>query len=296
MKVAFEELFDPEFLSSLGHLSILARRVAAGGHFGEKLSKQLGSGIEFKDFRPYSYGDDLRSVDWNLYRRLGKVFLRLYEEQQDLPVYIMPDLSKSMFFSDASRAKTALKVAMAMAAISMNQNDTVSLMPYSEEVEVRLKSKSGKSNIMTFAHRLSELASGNKTDLSSALKTISSMKLRPGLLIIISDFFEPNGFSKIEKMLSRLKHKVLLIQISKESDINPTLQDELRLRDCETGETADIVISPDLLKRYREVYSEFCNDLAAMAKKRQAGLLNISVEKDVVTQFASLFEGGALVV
>ena len=80
------ELFDPEFLESLGHLRLVARQVPRGGRFAEQRSRDLGSGIEFKDYRPYAPGDDLRGVDWNVYRRLGRVFLRLFEELEDLPL------------------------------------------------------------------------------------------------------------------------------------------------------------------------------------------------------------------
>ena len=84
MAIPLEELFDPAFLESLQHLRLIARRVPPGGRFAEHLSRDLGPGIEFRDFRPYVPGDDLRAVDWNIYRRLGRVFVRLYEELEDL--------------------------------------------------------------------------------------------------------------------------------------------------------------------------------------------------------------------
>ncbi|WIO75327.1 DUF58 domain-containing protein [Porticoccaceae bacterium LTM1] len=294
--LTFEELFDPDFLSSLGHLSITARRVAGGGRFGEKLSKDLGSGVEFKDFRPYTPGDDLRRIDWNIYNRLGRIFLRLYEEQQDLPLYLMPDLSESMYTEGAVRAKAALKASLAMATISMNQNDSAGLVPFGENMEIITKGKSGKANIMSFARHLSGLKPQAQTDLASCLKKLSSLNLRPGLLVIVSDFFDPAGLDGIKKALGRLKHKVLLIQVTRPSDADPTMQGELRLRDCETGEVADIAMTPAVIKRYKEVYDDFCGRLAELAKKRQAGLLRLDAEGDVVSQMAKLFETGSLAV
>ena len=299
--LTFEELFDADFLDSLSYLSITARRVAGGGRFGEKISKDLGSGVEFRDFRPYTHGDDLRRIDWNIYNRLGRIFLRLYEEQQDLPLYLMPDLSESMYSEGSVRAKAALRASLAMAAISMNQNDSAGLAPFGDDVEIITKGKSGKANIMSFARHLSALKPQSKTDLARSLKKISSLNLRPGLVVIVSDFFNPAGLGVIKESLGRLKHKILLIQVVCPSDSDPTMQGALysgewRLRDCETGEVADIAMTPAVIKRYQEAYQHFCEQLAQLAKKRQAGLLRLNAQNDVVLQMAKLFESGSLAV
>ena len=296
--LSFEELFDPDFLTSLTYLSITARRVAAGGRFGDKLSRDLGAGVEFKDFRPYVPGDDLRRIDWNIYNRLGRVFLRLYEEQQDLPLYLMPDLSASMYLDGALRAKAALKAALAIAAISMNQNDAAGLMPFGDDVEVITRGTSGKAGIMRFARHLAGLQPRAKTDLATSLGKLGSLNLRPGLLVIISDFFDPAGLRGLAKALGRLRHKLLLIQITLASDADPELlgelRGEIRVRDCETDETADLAVTPTVLKRYRKAYQDFCTELAALAKKRRAGLLRLDAEDDVVLRLATLFESGGL--
>ena len=290
----FEELFDPDFLSSLTHLSITARRVAAGGRFGEKLSRDLGSGMEFRDYRPYTPGDDLRRIDWNIYRRLGRVFLRLYEEQQDLPLYVMPDLSASMYGDDGVRIRAALKAALAMAAISMNQNDTAGLVPFGDDLRLITRGETGKVSIMRFARHLAALEAQQQTNLAGSLETLSSLRLRPGLLVILSDFFDPAGLERFTVATGKLRHRMLWIQITRPSDAAPTLQGELRLRDCETGEVTDIAVTPAVLKRYRQAYDYFCDTLASLAKRRRAGLLRLDAEQDVVRQLATLFETGSL--
>ena len=290
----FEELFDPDFLTSLTHLSITARRVAAGGRFGEKLSRDLGSGMEFRDYRPYTPGDDLRRIDWNIYSRLGRVFLRLYEEQQDMPLYVMPDLSASMYSDDAVRIKAALKTALAMAAISMNQNDTAGLVPFGDELDLVTKGETGKVSIMRFARYLALLQPRQNTDLAKSLDKLASLNLRPGLLVIVSDFFDPAGLKRFAAATGKVRHKQLFIQITRPADANPGLEGELRLRDCETGEVTDIAMTPAVMKRYRGAYDRFCNELTALAKRRRAGLLRLDAEQDVVKQLATLFETGSL--
>ena len=294
--LSFDELFDPDFLTSLTHLRITARRVAAGGRFGEKLSRDLGAGVEFRDFRAYVPGDDLRRIDWNIYSRLGRVFLRMYEEQQDLPLYLMPDVSESMYADGALRARAALRAALALAAIGMSQNDSAGLLPFGERMEIVSKGKSGKAGIMSFARLLARLQPQSGTAMAKSLARLGAARLRPGLLVIISDFFDPAGLQDIDDALAGIRHRILMLQVALRADADPVLQGELRLRDCESGETVDLVITPAVLKRYRSAYDGFCKELAGLANRRQAGLLRLDAEEDVTSQLARLFESGGLAI
>jgi uncharacterized protein (DUF58 family) len=296
--IPFDRLFDPAFLASLSHLSIAVQRVAAGGRYGERLSKDLGSGLEFRDYRGYSPGDDPRAIDWNIYRRLGKVFLRLYEEQQDLPLYLMPDVSPSMFHEPEPRAVTALRCTLAFATISLAHHDTTALFPFADQVEVRVKSMSGKASTMAFAEHLARLSppSGAGTNLGAALARLADMNLRRGLLVVISDFFDPRGLGAIRHALRGIRHRLLLVQLVRPSDAQPTLTGDLRLRDCETGDTAEVTVTPHVLERYRAAHAAFGQELAAIAKYHHGGLLRLDVEQDLVAQLNTLFESGSLAV
>ncbi len=296
--IPFDKLFDPGFLASLSHLSIAVQRVAAGGRFGDRLSKDLGAGIEFRDYRGYSPGDDPRAIDWNIYRRLGKVFLRLYEEQQDLPLYLMPDVSTSMFHEPEPRALTALRTALALATISLSHHDSTALFPFAEKMEMRVKSMSGKTSTMAFAEHLARLAPPAEagTNLSAALRRLADMNLRRGLLVVISDFFDPAGLDAVRDALRSIRHRMLFVQLVRPSDEQPDLDGDLRLVDCETGEAAEITITPLVLERYRDAYAQFNRDLAALVKYHHGGLLRLDVEEDLVTQLNTLFAAGSLVV
>jgi uncharacterized protein (DUF58 family) len=158
--VTFEELFDPTFLNALSRWNLHARRVAGGGRHGQRLSKDLGAGIEFNDHRPYSPGDDLRAIDWNLYRRLGKVFVRLFEEEQDLPLYLAPDVSASLFLSQGGPPAiiAALRSTLAFATVGLNHHDSAGLFTVSDQLEVIFKPRAGQAQIMTFARHLARVA------------------------------------------------------------------------------------------------------------------------------------------
>ncbi len=295
----FNALFDPDFLSALSRLSLSARRVAGGGRHGERLSKDLGSGVEFKDYRPYSPGDDLRAIDWNIYRRLGKLSLRLFEEQQDLPIYLMPDLSSSMFLESPPRIVAGLRATLAMAAIGLDHHDSAGLFPFSDQLQVVFKSKSGRASVMTFARHLAALVQDTQdnprqTHLATAVQRLSHMKLRSGLLVIVSDFFDPEGLEALRVAMRAVRHRLLLIQLTKKSDADPALQGDVRLRDCETNEVTDLTLTPDVIARYREAYKSFNEELVSLAKRRRGAVLQLDVDQDLFEQLSTLFQSGSL--
>jgi len=137
-------LLDPRFLEQVLALRVVARRVAPAGRWAEHRSRDRGQGMEFRDYRPYSPGDELRSVDWNVYRRLGRVVVRLFEELEDLPIYLMPDFSYSMWKEEPPRAVSAMKVAVAFAAIGLDQHDRVGVFPFDEDLNTMVRPTSGR--------------------------------------------------------------------------------------------------------------------------------------------------------
>jgi len=295
--LSFNQLFDADFLSALSRLSLDARRVAGGGRHGERLSKDRGSGAEFKDYRPYSPGDDLRAMDWNIYRRLGKLSVRVFEEQQDLPLYLMPDVSGSLFLESPPRIVAGLRAALALAAIGLEGHDSAGLFPFDEQLRVLVKSTSGRASVMTFARHLAKLVEAEplrRTDLAGAVLKLSHLKLRPGLLVIVSDFFDPQGLAALGQALRSVRHRLLLIQLVKAADAEPTLQGDVRLEDCETGEVTDLSLTPDVLDRYRAAYRAFDAELVALAHRRGGRLLRLDVEQDLIAQLATLFASGSL--
>ena len=293
--IPFDELFDPAFLASLSHLSLTVQRVAAGGRFGERLSKDLGAGFEFRDFRPYSPGDDPRAIDWNIYRRLGRVFLRLYEEQQDLPLYLMPDVSASMYHEAPPRVRTALRCTLALATISLSHHDSTALLPFSDQMEIRVKSMAGKASTMAFAEHLARLTPpiDAQTNLAASLQRLASINLRRGLLVVISDFFDPSGLPAIRDALRAIRHRLLFVQLVRRSDAEPDLDGDVRLRDCETGDVAEITVTPHVIEKYRAAYDGFNRELVDLAKYHHGGLLRLDVERDLVEQLNTLFETGS---
>ncbi|MDA1266225.1 MAG: DUF58 domain-containing protein [Planctomycetota bacterium] len=291
-EVSLESLLDAEFLESVSRLRLVARQVPRGGRFADQRSRDLGAGLEFRDHRPYSPGDDLRSMDWNLYRRLGKVFLRLFEELEDLPVYLCPDVSASAFLEEPPRALAGLRSSLALASIALGQHDSVGLFPFAEDLHIAVRPMSGTGRLMTFARALADVRAGGSTDFRTMVRKLGALRLRSGLVVIVSDFFDPTGLAAVTSALKKLRHRLLCVQLVRKTDRDPKVEGDLRLVDCETGGSEDVSVTTGILERYRAAYDEWNEGLAAFAQSRRAGLVRIDVDEDVVPQLASLFAGG----
>jgi uncharacterized protein (DUF58 family) len=293
------ELCDPRFLASLEPLRLVARRVAPRGVVAEQRSRDKGSSNEFKDYRPYVVGDDLRRIDWNVYRRLHRVFLRVFEELEDLPLYLLPDVSASAYLVDAEaqhasppRARAGLRTALALAAISLGQHDRVGVYPFADDLRVLMRPTGGKGRILGLAQRLAELEGGGATDLARSLATFAGLRLREGLVCVISDFFDPAGIDAVTSALARLRHRLLLVRLVRKSDAEPLVRGDVRFVDCENGSTADVSITPHVLERYRAAHARFVESLTSFALAHGAGLLELDVDAEVVPQLERLFSGG----
>lgn len=292
-----EELFDTAFLEAAQRLRLVARRVAPGGRFADQKSKTRGSGLEFQDYRPYAHGDDMRAIDWTVYQRLGRVFLRLFEEHEDLPLYLLPDVSKSAWLESPPRARAGLRACLSLAAISLGQHDTVGVFPFSDDLTVLQRPTSGKGRLMELASRMATLieSPGGETDLAASLKRFRALGLREGLVVIASDFFDPKGLEGIADALRGMKHKLLFVQLVRTVDRDPAAAvglGDVRFVDCESGDAHDVSLTPDVIARYQASYDAFSTGLAAIARARGAGMLALDSDQDVVPQIASLFENG----
>ncbi len=291
------ELFDAAFLEAAERLRLVARRVAPRGRFADQRSKDRGAGLEFQDYRPYVAGDDLRAIDWTVYRRLGRVFLRLFEEHEDLPLYLLTDVSRSAWLERPPRARAGLRAALALAAVSLGQHDRVGVFPFGADLSVLQRPTAGKGRLMQLAARMATIEPQGETDLGGALRRFGALGLREGLAVVISDFFDPRGLEAMTEGLRGVRHKLLLVQLVRRTDRHPELlragaAGEVRVIDCETGARHDVSLGPAVLERYRAAYDRFNQGLADFARSRNAGLLALDCDAEVVPQLATLFENG----
>ena len=287
------ELFDGSFLRRLEALSYAARRIPRGGRPAEQSSLALGGGVEFADYRAYAPGEDLRRVDWLVYLRLGRLYTRLFVEELDLPVHVALDLSDSVFLPPR-RGRAALQAAAAFSWIALSGHDRVRIHPFGSEPLPGYGPVSGKGSGPALLARLARLGPSGGTALVKTLRRIRGLGGRRGLLVVVSDFFEPAGLEPVLEELGRQRHRLLLVQLVHPADGDPPFSGEVRLVDCETRLGLDVTVTPDVRERYRKAYGRFQERLRGFALRRKAYLLPLRVDLDVLSQVESLFLGGRL--
>jgi uncharacterized protein (DUF58 family) len=289
-------LFTSDFVRSIERLRIVARRVSAGGHSAEHRARIAGTGMEFVDYRSYAPGDDVRRIDWNLYQRSGRLFLRLFNENRDLPVYILLDTSDSMYFEAPPRADAARRVAAVLTAVSLNQFDRPAIYPFGADLVAPLRSLAGRQGLPLALRFLEGLSPAGSTDLARSLGTFGAMRLRSGLAVVISDFFDPRGPEAVTGALRSLRHRLVLVQLARTTDAAPPLDGALKLVDCESGATIEVTADKDTLQRYRQAYEAFNDELAAFAAAHGCARVTIDADADVLAQLRGLFENNVLMV
>ena len=253
-----DELFDEEFQRRLEVLAIVSRKLVAGRTRAERRSRKTGSGIEFADHRQYEPGDDFRYLDWNLYARTGRLLLRLYEEEEDLSVYILLDVSRSMSFgAPLCKLDYAKKLAAALGYIALANLDRVSFVTFSDQVGERLQPTRGKSNIFKAFRFLRPLRAEGCTGTADALKTFVAQNKRRGVAILISDLYDPEGFEGGINTLRYHKFEPYVIQIFAPEEVRPPLHGDVRLIDNETGEVREVTITPRVLERYAKAHDAY---------------------------------------
>src|SRR5262245_36725099 len=164
-------LFDDEFLKKLEYLTIVSKRLFAGQFRAERRAMRRGTGVEFADYRSYVAGDDFRHLDWKAYLRLNKLILRLFEEEEDLPIYFFIDSSQSMTYGSPSKLDYARRVAAALCYIGLSNLDRVHLASYAEKVRSELPPQRGKGRIFKVFRFLSDITPGGETNSRESFKT-----------------------------------------------------------------------------------------------------------------------------
>ena len=246
--MAGKEEFDEAFLKKLEYLYIISKKIASGASRAERKTRIVGSGLEFADYRNYSPGDDLRNIDWRVFARTEKLFLKLYEEEEDLYIYFLVDTSASMHLGSPDKWTYAKRLVAALSYIGLSNLDRVSVIPFSSQLDGRLPPARGKAQIFKVFDFLDSLEDGAHTSLRDAFKTFVTQNKRRGIAVVISDFYDPSGFEDGLNFLRYHKFEPLVVQLFDERELNPKFRGDLQLVDCETGELTEITVTNAMMK------------------------------------------------
>ena len=256
-----DELFDEAFLKKLEYLHVVSRKIFTGGQRAERRMRKVGSGIEFADHRRYTWGDDFRYIDWNVYGRVDKLLLRLFEEEEDLHIYLLLDCSRSMTIGAPPKLHYAMQVCAALAYVGLANLDRVAIIPFSNELQGRLPPARGKNRIFKIFEFLRGVEVGGDTNLASCMDKFVHQNKRRGLVVVISDFYDPRGFEDGLNTLRYNKFEPFVLQVYDQKEAHPALHGDLALVDCETGEVKEVTVSRSLLEAYEREHEKYCGEL-----------------------------------
>ncbi len=275
---ADDELFSEPFQRKLEYLALVSRRVYSGKLRAERRTKKSGSGVEFADHREYQPGDDFRSLDWNVYQRFERLLVRLYEEEEDLAIYFVLDTSASMAFSDERKLRYGKRVVAALAYVGLANLDRVSIVTTCDRVMQRMPETRGKARIFKVFRFLRALEPGGATDLGEAMKTFVAQNKRRGLVVLVSDLYDPAGFEKGINVLRYNKFDTFVVHVVDPAEARPQLLGDVIVRDCETGDEREVTVTSKALDRFAAAHAQYRATVERFCATHQVPYVQANVE------------------
>ena len=262
------DLLDPKFMSRLDSLDVLSRKILQGKLQGERRSKRRGQSVEFADHRPYVVGDDLRFVDWNIYGRLERLFLKLFLEEQDLTVHIVVDGSASMSLGEPSKELFIKKLAAALGYVSLVNNNRVTMSFFADGIKGQLANMRGRNYLHQMAEFLLTTESDGSSDFDSACRQVAMGRIGSGVMIVLSDFLFKQGYDSGLRRLIGRQYDLYVIQTLSAQELSPDFAGDLKLIDIEDADAAEITVSAALSKYYKRNLTAYCNELKDFCARR----------------------------
>ncbi len=260
-------LLDADFVREL---ELLKRRLdvrARSGHAGEHTSKRRGSSTEFAEHRHYVPGDDLRRIDWFAYARSGEPMLKQFRADEDSVARVLVDHSASMAVGTPSKLDAAKKLAAAIGYLWLGTGQRFQLVGQKDDSLRPYNARRGQRSVPAAFAEVEALVAGGKTDLAGWVRRLLAGNSRPGLLVTISDFFDPGPVLSALDQARAMGHQVAMLQVLAPEELDPTLDGDLRLVDSETGDQLEVSIDAAALQAYGRRLTQLTNELQHWARR-----------------------------
>ena len=280
-----EDLIRPELAARLDRFDVRSRKVFPGALPGERRSKKRGQSVEFDDYRNYVPGDDLRHIDWNVYARLDRLFIKLFREEEDLAVHVVLDTSASMNAGSPNKLIFAHRLAMAFGYLGLVSNNRVSVVTFGSRGGYRrlapTRGRRGVSPLSDFLLENLDLApegpgESKGEDFTAALRRFAAQRTGKGVVVVLSDFLIREGYQTGVGLLAdtgRGGFDTTCIQILSPAEIDPAeearVAGDLHLTDNETGQGAEITVSKELIESYKRGVRTYCDELTHYCRSRK---------------------------
>jgi uncharacterized protein (DUF58 family) len=279
-----DALLGSKLMASLDKLDVIARKIFSGKTQGERRSRRKGMSVEFADYRQYTSGDDLRFIDWNVYARLDRLFMKIFLEEEELTLGIAIDASASMEFGNPNKFDFTRRLAMALGYIALSSHNKVSLFGFNESGVKRINGLRGRKRTRDMGQWLLDLIPKGGTNFSDACKIISTARQGRGVLVVLSDCLESDGIKQGLSYLVGGGWDVFVIQTLSPEEVDPLaagLEGDLRLEDAETSGTCEITVTAPLVATYVKRLQSYCEDIRQQCTRVGAGSAKVSTDVDM---------------
>ncbi|SHI84007.1 DUF58 domain-containing protein [Flavobacterium haoranii] len=281
-----------EILKKVRKIEIKTRRLSDHIFSGEYHTSFKGRGMTFSEVRQYQYGDDVRAIDWNVTARYNEPYVKVFEEERELTMMLMVDCSGSESFGTQNQLKSEVvtEIAATLAFSSTNNNDKVGLILFSDDIELFIPPKKGKSHVLRIIRELIEFQpKSKKTDIAQALKFLSSVMKKKAIVFMISDFMSKD-YEHTLKIASK-KHDVTGIRVfDKREESLPNLG-LVNMLDAESDKTMLVDTSSKKLRQNYEInYRTNVNYFTSVFSKCGAGSVSSRVDESYVTKLLAYFK------
>ena len=262
-------LLEPEFLSRLERLTLLSRRLYRSGVRGERRSSTLGRGIEFADYRSYQVGDDFRYIDWNIYSRLDRLFVKLFSEEEDINVHLFVDASRSMGWGQPSKLGYAVRVAAALGYIGLSNLDRVGAVGFTDRPARVLAPRRGRGGVFTLFRFLGGITPEGRSNLAATLAEYSLRTRRRGVLVVISDLMFPDGIADGLRLARFHRFEPFLVHLLSDEELVPMVEGDLKLIDSETGAAVEVTADAATAEAYARVRDRLFAEIEQFCLRHQ---------------------------
>ncbi|HVX64985.1 MAG TPA: DUF58 domain-containing protein [Bryobacteraceae bacterium] len=261
-----QSIIDRSFLEKLERLAMRWHKSFPGLVGGHNLSHFSGQGQEFLDHRHFHSGDDLRAVNWRAYMRFEKLFLKMFRVEPHTPVRMLLDTSESMATGELAKFDYACRLAAALCYVGLVRLDSIVIQPFAEGLADCYRCSGGRHRFGPAADFLGQLKPGGRTDTFHAVRQFISAYPQRGLLIVISDFLDPECDKSLQ-YLADFGHELMLAHLWSEEDRVPPWEGELELIDAETGSRLDLEFDSDAREQYTAGFDEWRDRLRRLATR-----------------------------
>jgi uncharacterized protein (DUF58 family) len=287
-------LFDEAFQRKLETLVLISRHLATGKERAERKAVRTGTGVEFADHRAYVAGDDFRFVDWKVFARTERLLVKQFEQEADLCVYLLLDVSASMAHGDGEKLRYAKRLAAALGYVALANLDRVGVQAFGDALGGRLPPTRGRARAVRMLRFLEQLESHGGTDLARCAKAFTARETRPGLTLVLTDGYDFAGLTRGIDALRYARYEPVLLLVTEPSEADPPLHGELLLVDAETLAERHVTITEALLERYRAARRAHFASLMTYCREKRVRAFELPTDRPFDEAALQLMRRGGL--